>query len=145
MTDEIHADSGAHPPSGPWRGFYTYLAVEKRERMDLSLEFQDGRIRGDGTDPHGFFSISGRYQPESGDCTWTKRYPGSHDVFYKGFYEGRGIWGLWEIRSDWRGGFHIWPKGMAEGEVDWAETEAPAEADAVGPQERQAAPAGVER
>ena len=34
-------------------------------------------------------------------------------VFYRGFGEGKGIWGTWEIRWEARGGFHIWPRGYA--------------------------------
>jgi len=45
---------------------------------------------------------------------WTKTYIGAHDVFYRGFREGKGIWGTWEITVHARGGFHIWPKRMGE-------------------------------
>ena len=38
-----------------------------------------------------------RYDVADGRCHWTKRYLGKHDVFYKGFNEGKGIWGVWEI------------------------------------------------
>ncbi len=125
------ADAGTHPPSGPWRGFYTYSALENRkERMDLALSFAHGQIRGIGNDPVGVFQIRGRYDPESGECTWTKFYPGQHDVFYRGFYEGRGIWGTWEIGEAWRGGFHIWPKGEGEALAAEAEAEAGTEAEA---------------
>ena len=63
--------------------------------------------------------ITGRYDVADGRCRWTKRYLGKHDVFYKGFNEGKGIWGTWEIsesdRTDQqRGGFHIWPEGMPD-------------------------------
>ena len=51
------------------------------------------------------------------ECHWTKTYLGSHEVFYRGFREGKGIWGTWEIGGGlWgRGGFHIWPKAAGEG------------------------------
>ena len=51
---------------------------------------------------------------------FTKRYLGKHDVFYQGFNEGKGIWGVWEIPPEFnagivsRGGFHIWPEGMPD-------------------------------
>jgi hypothetical protein len=32
-------------------------------------------------------------------------------VTFRGFREGKGIWGTWEIGSAWKGGFHIWPLG----------------------------------
>jgi hypothetical protein len=42
---------------------------------------------------------------------------GRHAVWYKGFNEGKGIWGTWELRDaglTFSGGFHIWPEGMAD-------------------------------
>jgi len=45
---------------------------------------------------------------------WTKRYIGKHDVSYRGYNEGKGIWGLWEIPPTWKGGFHIWPEAMGD-------------------------------
>ena len=41
---------------------------------------------------------------------------GAHDVFYRGFREGKGIWGTWEISNLSHGGFHIWPRHAGEGE-----------------------------
>jgi hypothetical protein len=78
--------------------------------MDLFLNFSHGRISGDGVDDVGGFFISGSYD-DGGECRWSKTYPGSHQVSYRGFREGKGIWGLWEIANDARGGFHIWPRG----------------------------------
>lgn len=43
------------------------------------------------------------------ECYWTKTYVGRHDVFYKGFREGKGIWGTWEYWKLSSGGFKIWP------------------------------------
>ena len=116
-------------PSGPWTGFYNYGPPDKH-RMDLHLVFADGRIHGDGNDDIGRFSIQGRYSEAERECHWTKTYPGSHDVHYRGFREGKGIWGAWEIGLLARGGFHIWPKGLTEGETEarQAETDAPTEA-----------------
>jgi hypothetical protein len=39
-------------------------------------------------------------------------------VAYRGFREGKGIWGTWEITVLNRGGFHIWPKRAGEGEAE---------------------------
>ncbi len=33
---------------------------------------------------------------------------------YRGYNEGKGIWGLWEIPPTWKGGFHIWPEAMGD-------------------------------
>lgn len=84
--------------------------------MELSLRFENGRITGDGADPVGLFVIAGHFDTSSGDCDWTKTYPGAHDVFYRGFREEKGIWGTWEIHQIWRGGFHIWPLGEENAE-----------------------------
>jgi len=56
-------------------------------------------------------------------------------VFYRGFREGKGIWGTWEITPFDHGGFHIWPKraGAGETEAAAAENAKPVEAVATGP------------
>ena len=59
-----------------------------------------------------------RYQVEDGQCWWTKRYLGKHDVSYKGYNEGKGIWGLWEIPPSYKGGFHIWPESRITTGID---------------------------
>jgi hypothetical protein len=82
--------------------------------MELSLTFQQGVMVGEGRDLIGAFLIRGRYQLEDGQCWWTKRYLGKHDVSYHGYNEGKGIWGLWEIPPGWRGGFQIWPESMGD-------------------------------
>lgn len=102
-------------PSGPWRGYF--IQWSSRSRTELDLRFSNGLISGHGADWVGEFTIKGRYQTDDGKCWWTKRYVRGHDVAYQGYNEGRGIWGVWEINSvQWRGGFHIWPKGQEEGE-----------------------------
>lgn len=104
-------------PSGPWTGFFNYRAGGRRHRTDLSLSFANGRMTGDGTDGVGPFIVSGHYDAASRECRWTKSYLGAHDVLYEGVREGKGIWGTWEIRRGWRGGFHIWPLGEAVSET----------------------------
>ena len=101
--------------------------------MDLHLAFANGSMTGDGNDDIGRFLIKGRYDPGKLECYWTKSYVGAHDVFYRGFREGKGIWGTWEI--NWhvfhsRGGFHIWPReeGESEESSQAAESEKPADA-----------------
>jgi hypothetical protein len=115
--------------SGPWLGFYNYRPGDKH-RMDLQLTFHAGAITGDGNDDLGAFTIKGRYDAQSRECHWTKTYLGAHDVFYRGFREGKGIWGTWEIGPVAHGGFHIWPRGAGEGEErkETASQKAPVEA-----------------
>ena len=104
-------------PSGPWTGFYNYQPKDKH-RMDLVLAFASGLIHGEGNDDVGRFSLQGRYDPMPCECDWTKSYVGGHQVRYRGFREGKGIWGVWEIDELHRGGFHIWPCGLTVGESD---------------------------
>lgn len=106
MSDKMY-------PSGPWTGFYNYAPKDKH-RMDLHLTFANGRVTGEGNDNVGAFVIKGQYDVQSAECHWTKTYLGAHDVFYRGFREGKGIWGTWEIREESHGGFHIWPKDASE-------------------------------
>ncbi len=101
-------------PSGPWTGFYNYRAGGDRHGMDLHLTFTSGLLTGAGMDDVGQFAIRGRFDAGSGECSWTKSYLGAHDVYYRGFGEGKGIWGTWEINADWHGGFHIWPRGCGD-------------------------------
>ena len=73
--------------------------------MDLELTFNQGTLSGTGTDDIGPFLIKGRYDSATTECYWTKTYVGRHDVFYRGFREGKGIWGTWEIAIQHHGGF----------------------------------------
>jgi hypothetical protein len=87
--------------------------------MELHLAFDQGEMTGEGRDWVGSFIIRGKYSLTDGKCHWTKRYLAKHDVFYQGFNEGKGIWGVWEIPAEknsvaLRGGFHIWPEGMSD-------------------------------
>ena len=88
-----------------------------RPTRKLILGFAGGQMSGEGRDKVGKFIIKGRYEVTTGKCEWIKRYVGAHDVHYQGYNEGKGIWGVWTIPSDehahWRGGFHIWPKGIS--------------------------------
>jgi hypothetical protein len=110
-------------PSGPWVGYF--LQFKTQSRTELALTFSDGIITGTGGDRVGPFVVRGRYQTSDGKCWWTKHYLGKHDVAYQGWSEGQGIWGLWEIRLLCRGGFHIWPSGLAAMQELHAEREAP--------------------
>jgi hypothetical protein len=118
-------------PSGPWTGFFLQKSHPGRHLMELRLTFQNGTMTGEGRDWVGEFLVKGRYDLADGKCYWTKKYLGKHEVFYQGFNEGKGIWGVWEINVLWiqlRGGFHIWPEGMGDPTVEhlYAEAEPPA-------------------
>ena len=106
-------------PSGRWIGYFLQPLIPGKHQMELLLSFSHGNMTGEGRDWVGEFIIRGKYFLEDGKCHWTKRYLKKHDVFYNGFNEGKGIWGTWEIPaskadSHQRGGFHIWPEGMAD-------------------------------
>ena len=100
-------------PSGEWVGFYREDGSNHRQEMHLV--FSEGRMSGDGGDDIGSFAIHGRYDAESHEVWWTKVYPGRHEVFYKGYREIKGIWGMWEIPPGSSDGFHIWPKAHGNG------------------------------
>ena len=110
-------------PSGPWTGFFLQKSIPGRHHMDLRLTFRNGDMTGEGRDRVGEFLIKGRYDLSNGKCHWTKKYIGKHDVFYDGFNEGKGIWGVWEIVFD-RGGFHIWPEGQGDPTNEYLKAEA---------------------
>lgn len=98
--------------SGPWVGFYTQSGPT-RHRMDLHLTFERAAVNGDGIDDVARFIIRGQYESESRDCWWTKIYPQSHQVYYRGTQRGRTIAGRWEM-GRMAGSFCIWPKEFAE-------------------------------
>ncbi len=121
-------------PSGQWTGFYAY-APQDKHRMDMHLTFARGKVAGEGNDDIGVFMVRGGYDTNTKECYFTKSYPGSHDVFYRGFREGKGIWGKWELDKFSTGGFHIWPRGEGAGD---REAQAAAESkpvDAIGIEE----------
>ena len=104
-------------PSGPWTGFFLQRSIPGKHRMELRLTFQMEYMTGEGRDWVGEFLLKGRYSLADGKCYWTKKYLGKHDVFYEGFNEGKGIWGVWQINISGvsvRGGFHIWPEGQGD-------------------------------
>jgi hypothetical protein len=112
------AETDPRFPSGPWTGFFLQKLLPGRHLMEMHLQFADGAISGSGRDRVGAFVIDGFYDLKDGSCRWHKQYVGLHSVFYRGFNEGKGIWGTWEIPTEpphnRTGGFHIWPEGMAD-------------------------------
>jgi hypothetical protein len=105
--------------------------------MDLRLTFANGTLSGTGSDDVGNFLIRGRYEASTGECYWTKSYLGAHDVFYRGFREGKGIWGTWEITIRDHGGFHIWPRQAGDREEQASAAEPVGLAEAVGSEMRR--------
>lgn len=98
--------------------------------MDLVLIFADHTVSGDGSDDIGQFGLTGRFDGTNGECYWAKTYIGAHEVYYRGFREGKRIWGLWELPNE-SGGFHVWPLGQGEGEQNYESVEEPAPVEAV--------------
>jgi hypothetical protein len=106
-------------PSGKWTGFFLQKELPGKHMMELDISFSQGVLKGEGRDRVGEFVLIGRYSLGDGKCHWHKRYVGKHDVYYQGFNEGKGIWGVWQIpatRGDrgYHGGFNIWPEGMSD-------------------------------
>jgi hypothetical protein len=103
-------------PSGPWTGFFLQYWLPGRHQTDVRLTCRNGELTGNGYDRVGSYTVDGTYDVGTGKCAWTKQYIGKHSVAYRGASDGRGIWGVWEIRllgglyQD-RGGFHLWPQG----------------------------------
>jgi hypothetical protein len=103
-------------PSGPWTGFFLQYWLPGRHQTNLDIDFSTGELSGEGRDRVGAYTVAGTYDAATGKCEWIKQYLGKHAVAYRGVADGRGIWGVWEIRllgglyTD-RGGFHLWPEG----------------------------------
>lgn len=109
-------------PSGDWYGFYTYDQRPGWHPMDIRFTFEHGRVSASGGDPIGEFVLEGSYSEETRECVWTKTYPGRHTVAYRGFREGRGIWGTWKVGGA-AGGFQVWPllfDGLVDARVEEA-------------------------
>ena len=101
--------------SGEWEGFYTHEFGPNAHRhmMSFTLTFKNGTVIGSGIDDVNRFSWRGNYDKENLRC-WMQKLYSSHTVFYNGHVDENGIWGSWEIPPYYRGGFHLWPKGMGE-------------------------------
>jgi hypothetical protein len=114
--DEPH-ETDDRFPTGEWTGFYMQPDSRQRYKMDLFLEFLDGKISGKGDDPVGEFTISGTYDATTGECSWTKQYVGQHGVEYAGEARQRGIVGQWrvpELPEFWSGPFFVWPRALGD-------------------------------
>ncbi len=96
-------------PSGEWEGFYRYSNSQVKHEMSIELSFKKGKVFGSGTDDINYFSWKCNYSLETFKISMIKTYP-SHTVNYQGDIDENGIWGIWTIHENCRGGFHIWPK-----------------------------------
>lgn len=117
MSEAISNEADERFPSGKWTGFFLDRRKPGKHQMELHLNFADGTMSGEGRDRVGEFEIKGTYDTVSGECLFSKCYLARHSIKYRGFNEGKGIWGVWEM-VDWmtriQGGFHIWPEGMSD-------------------------------
>jgi hypothetical protein len=127
-----NAESDPRFPSGKWTGFWTDRRVPGKHQMEMVLSFANGNMNGSGRDWVGAFNIDGGYNLDDGQCIFLKQYVGLHTVGYRGFNEGKGIWGTWEIAAagmKFTGGFHIWPENMPDPTQPVLEEEAEATSD----------------
>ena|SRR5688572_16286708 len=94
--------------SGMWAGHYEQF--QRHYPQQMTLEFADGLIRGDGRDGLGTFTIDGEYRVDDGDVRlgWIKTYDGAHSVLYLGKLEADAITGHWRLPGG-TGGFAIRP------------------------------------
>ena len=118
------ADEGTSPPSGCWKGYYTYSGCQFDVAVFYLTLQSDGLLKGEGTDDVGGYSISGRHSGRR--LAFSKAYlRGSrnsagrvsqgnqgHTVEYRGelaeVSAGAGYRGSWSITSlglpRWRSG-----------------------------------------
>jgi hypothetical protein len=120
-NDIVNPETDSRFPSGPWTGFFQQSWLPGRHTTDADLSFEGGRLWGSGRDWVGPYTVEGHYDTADGRCRWTKHYLGKHSVTYSGCNEGKGIWGVWEIRAFFglyidRGLFHLWPRGQDPGD-----------------------------
>lgn len=81
-------------------GWWEQSHLGRQEMVDLTLEFRDDEIHGNGRDTVGLFTLRGTLNAQ-GDVTLVKQYLGKHSVKYFGHYDGEGVLaGEWRIFSD---------------------------------------------
>ncbi len=99
--------------SGLWAGYYEQGGG--RYPQQLTLEFADGLMRGDGRDGLGTFTVDGEYRVEEDEVRvgWIKTYDGAHSVLYLGKLAADRISGRWQL-SGMSGGFALESPGKAE-------------------------------
>ena len=97
--------------SGLWSGYYVQRG--QRYPQQMTLEFADGLMRGDGRDGLGTFTIDGEYRVDGPDVRlgWIKTYDGAHSVLYLGTLEAKQIRGTWTLAGS-TGTFALEPAPM---------------------------------
>ena len=97
--------------SGLWSGYY--VQGGRRYPQDMTLEFADGLMRGDGRDGLGTFTVDGEYRVDGHEVRvgWIKTYDGAHSVLYLGTLETDRIQGTWSLPGG-TGAFALEPKPM---------------------------------
>jgi hypothetical protein len=95
--------------SGIWAGHYVQFWIKHAQQM--TLEFADGLVRGDGADGIGAFAIDGEYRVDGAEVRlgWIKTYEGAHSVLYLGKLEAGNIVGRWSLSSMGSGAFSLSP------------------------------------
>jgi len=68
--------------SGHWIGYY--LQYNESHVFSVNIHFEADTVNGSGDDEIGTFSISGSFNPLTGDISFLKRYHGAHAVNYSG-------------------------------------------------------------
>ncbi len=117
MSTPSNVESDPRFPSGKWVGFFLDRRLPGKHQMEMTLTFAGGTLTGTGRDRVGSFTFAGTYDVVDGQCVWEKKYVSAHALDYRGFNEGKGIWGTWSMSwqgLSFTGGFHIWPDGMAD-------------------------------
>ena len=114
-----------HFPSGRWLG-WSECADHGRITLRWNLSFVSGRISGSTYERDRLVRISGTYEPEKLECLISQHYtPADLDAF-RGFREGKGIWGTWKCSAmGCTGGFLIWPYREDEGAGEASLSEEP--------------------
>lgn len=82
--------------------------------MHQYLEFADGKLKGEGTDYVGPWTLAGEYDLDQSQAVWVKQYVGKHAVNYSGKISEDGITGTWNIRGLSSGPFHVWPQRLTQ-------------------------------
>jgi hypothetical protein len=80
-------------------GWWEEYGYGRQPMENLRMTFNEGNIRGSGTDIIGPFAFSG-FISDDGSVAMVKRYLGAHTVGYFGTYDGEGV-----MRGEWMIGF----------------------------------------
>lgn len=131
-------DTGSGRMSGVWSGFFRYDDPARADGPRGTAQFWMTIVRskqgwwgyseelntfGEGDSPRLFASLDGRYDPATGEVSFTKTYDGTgrvkHAVLYRGKVGADGkLSGIWEIPDQNRGSFTAVGKPAAPGVSD---------------------------